>query len=442
MDRRDLLKSALAGSGLWALRAAAVGLPLAFVRNPTAFAADACAPAMLTDPRAPDFLIMSLGPSGDPLNANCPGSYVTGVQNNANEAMTPTNFALGGYSTRAARPWSTLPAAMRSRMAFVHNRTGAIGHNQFMTVTRCFGAVKNADGRGEESLPGAIALETAAALGTIQSEPVALSSAPVTVRGVPVQMFKPSGLLALFQPQTSAISNLSGLRDQTVDALSAQLRTSGTKAQKRFLDRYVAGRSQARALGDCLGTLLDELPLVAGQADGARDQVLTAIALFKLNVTPAVTITIPYGGDNHRDPELTNEMNQTVAGVQALDYLWTKISEYGMADRVTYASLNTFGRTLKTVGEGRSHNQQHHVMTIIGRRVRGGVYGGVAQSGNDFAATAIDSVSGASRPTADIPADETLQGAAKTLSAAVGLASERIDTRINGGKVISAALAG
>ncbi len=441
MHRRDLLKSALAGSGIWALRAAAVGLPLSFVRQPTAFAADACAPAMLTDPGAPDFLIMSLGPNGDPLNANCPGAYVGGVDNNPNTAMAPTNFNLGSFQTRAAAPWATLPAAMAARTAFIHNRTGAIGHNQFMAVTRLFGAVKNADSRGEECLPSALALENAAALGTIQAEPVALSNAPVSVRGVPVQMFKPSGLLALFQPQTSTIGDLAGLRDQTVDILHARLKAGGTPAQKRFLDRYLLGRTQARALGDCLGSLLDELPVVAGQTDGAADQVLTAIALFKLNVTPAVTITIPYGGDNHTDPDLANEMNQTIAGVDALKYMWTKISEYGMADRVTYANLNTFGRSLKKVGVGRSHNQEHHVMTIIGRRAKGGVYGGVALDGRDFGATAIDSETGGSRSTADIPAEETLQGAAKTLAAAVGLSSTRIDARINGGRVIRAAIA-
>ncbi|HSI04594.1 MAG TPA: hypothetical protein VLC93_08965, partial [Myxococcota bacterium] len=97
-------------------------------------------------------------------------------------------------------------------------------------------------------------------------------------------------------------------------------------------------------------------------------------------------------------------------------------------------------RTLKMVGDGRSHNQEHHVMTIIGRRAKGGVYGGVAQGTRDFGATAIDSESGASRTTADIPADETLQGAAKTLAAAVGLSSERIGVRINGGRVITAAV--
>lgn len=437
MHRRDLLKSALAGSGLWALRAAAVGLPLSFVRQPLAFAADACSPAMLTDPAAPDFLLMSLGPGGDPMNANCPGSYVADVINNPNPEMAPTNFNLGGRPTRAALPWSTMPAAMAARTAFIHNRTGAIGHNQFQAVTKLFGAVKNEDGRGEETLPSAIATETFGALGTIQAEPVSLSTAPVTLRGVPVQQMKPTGLLALFQPSTTTLTGLAGLRDQTVDALNAQLKASGTKAQKRFLDRYVSGRSQARALGDCLGTLLDELPAAAAEADGALGQVLTAIALFKLNVTPAVTITIPYGGDNHNDPDFTNEMNQTVAGVDALKTMWGKMVEYGMQDRVTYANLNCFGRTLLRADDGRNHNQEHHVMTVISRRAQGGVYGGLARVGVDFGATGISSNGDG---TLDIPAVETLQAAAKTLASAVGVSDARLDVRINGGKKINAAL--
>lgn len=438
--RRDLLKLLAGSSGLMVLRAAAVGLPVSFLRQPLAHAADACSPAILTDPNAPDFLLMSLSFSGDPLNANTPGSYVSESVNNPNPDMAPVNFKLGAYATRAALPWSTLPAAMAARTGFVHHRTGAIGHNQFSAVTKLMGAMKNPEGRGEESLPAGIAQETAAALGTLQAEPVSLSSAPVTMGGMAVQTLKPSSLFSLFTPAESALNDLAGLRDTTVDALHAALKANGTRSQKRFLDRYVAGRDQARTLGDCLGTLLEELPLVAGDVDGARDQMLGAIALFKLNVTPVVTITMPFGGDNHTDEDFTREKDQTVASVEALKYMWTKLSDYGLADRVTFANLNVFGRTILRADGGRSHNQEHHVMVITSRRLKGGVYGGLARNASDFGATAIDSASGASRPSADIPVEETLQAAAKTMAAAVGVSTERVDTRITGGKIIRAAM--
>ena len=430
LSRRDMLL---------ALRAAAVGLPLGFLKQPLAYAADACAPALPDPSSSPDFLLMSLSVAGDPLNANCPGSYVSGVYNNPHPDLAPTSLRLGSVSTTAAAPWAALPSGLLSRTSFLHVATTAVSHNQFDSVVKLNGAAKNAEGRGAETLPALIAGETASLLGTVQSEPIALAPDPISVRGMPVSYVKPSDMVALFQPKTSALADLGALRDTTIDAIHAQLRARGTRAQRAFLDRYAVGRTQARNLGDCIGSLLSRLP-VDPESDGPEDQVLTAIVMFKLKVTPVVTVSVKFGEDNHHDPGFDVEADETKAGVGALGFMWSELVNAGLADHVTFANLNTFGRTLRQSDEGRSHNPAHHVMTVTSRRIRAGIVGGVGPVGKDFGAVRFSSNSGLPDSSGDITPDISLQSAAKTLAAAVGVPRDRIATRITGGSVITGAL--
>jgi hypothetical protein len=114
----------------------------------------------------------------------------------------------------------------------------------------------------------------------------------------------------------------------------------------------------------------------------------------------------------------------------------------GLADQVTVTNLSVFGRTLGKKGTaGRDHNLNHHVMMISGPAVQPGVFGGIKESGNDFGATSIDSATGEGGNGGDIPEEETLEAAAKTLATVVGLAPDRVELRVAGGKVISAAVA-
>lgn len=91
---------------------------------------------------------------------------------------------------------------------------------------------------------------------------------------------------------------------------------------------------------------------------------------------------------------------------------------------MTIAGLSVFERTLAQKGES----------------VNPGVIGSVTESGNNFGATGIDSIAGVGNDDADIPANETLEGAEKTLGCALGISAERINTRISGGKIIEVAL--
>ena len=127
-----------------------------------------------------------------------------------------------------------------------------------------------------------------------------------------------------------------------------------------------------------------------------------------MKVTPAVTVHLPFGGDNHNDAELTDEATQTSSSIGNIEFLWNELKSAGLQDQVTFALFNVFGRTLKRNARGgRDHNGNHHAMMLFGHKLRGSVIGGIAADSRDFSATAIDSATGAGaergHPTARIP---------------------------------------
>ena len=103
-----------------------------------------------------------------------------------------------------------------------------------------------------------------------------------------------------------------------------------------------------------------------------------AVGLVRLKVAPVLSITLPFGGDNHADDGLQNEATQHVESIGALAQLMTLLEQNGLSDSVTFATLNVFGRTLLRKGTaGRDHWPRHAVSLLIGKRVRAGVVGGV-----------------------------------------------------------------
>ncbi|MEL6548010.1 MAG: DUF1501 domain-containing protein, partial [Myxococcota bacterium] len=287
-----------------------------------------------------------------------------------------------------------------------------------------------------EQLASVLSSENAGAMGTIQAEPISLQN-NVKFEGRVLQALRPRTLSSLFQVQTGNALALSQLRDQTLDSLHAVLKERGTPAQRRWVDRFVISREQARSLDEGLLSRFDSI-----DGDGADDQVEAAVALILMKVSPVIQIRIPFGGDNHNDNNLVTEANQCIAGVETLKRLFASLDAAGISDQVMFANLNVFGRTLgPRRNPGRDHNLNHHMMVISGAGVRPGVYGKVEVSGRDFGAIDIDSATGAGIEGADIPRDQTLEAVAKTLAVLSGMDRERVDARINGGKVIEGALA-
>ncbi len=431
-SRRKLLKTALFGSGYVGLRALATGLPVGLF---TAGLPTGAALAQTPNPRK--FLILSASGAGDPWNANSPGTYgIPGVVYNQNPGMEETPLRLGTVDTTAAAPWASLPQRVLDRTCFVHHRTYQNAHPQFDNVLELVGSARSPNGSASEQFASVISSENAAAMGTIQSEPVSLRG-NIKFAGRVLQELNPQTLSSLFNVETGNALQLSQLRDQTLDSLHRLLQDRGTPAQRRWVDRFVISREQARSLDESLLVRFDSI-----SGNGADDQVQAAIALILMRVSPVIQIRIPFGGDNHNDTGLLTERNQTVSGLATLSSMFTQLEDAGLQDDVLFTNLNVFGRTLgPRRNPGRDHNLNHHMMMISGAGVNPGVYGKVEESGRDFGAIDIDSATGAGIDGADIPRDQSLEAVAKTVSALTGMESDRIDSRINGGKVIRGAMA-
>ena len=128
------------------------------------------------------------------------------------------------------------------------------------------------------------------------------------------------------------------------------------------------------------------------------------------------------------------------------------INGTSLADKVTFATINVFGRNLNSIAKaearaGRDHYGNHAVMVMIGKNIKPGVIGGLTTpaSGNALQASDIDSATGTAKAGGDIPAAQTHVAAARTLGVALGIPSAQLDTDFitgAGGKVVNAALNG
>jgi hypothetical protein len=341
-------------------------------------------------------------------------------------------MSLGGAATRAAKVWSTLPAATLGRACFIHHATRTVVHPDMPKVLSLLGGTND-----DEMLPTLLAAELAPCLNTLQALPLALGGVTLAAGGNVLPTLTPTALRALLLESSSPLVNLRAVRDRHLDAVSAIVRKDGTPSQRRYLDERAASRDQARKLADDAESIF-----TAVTDNGPISQITAAVGLVRLKVAPVLSITLPFGGDNHADDGLQNEATQHVDSVGAIAQLMTLLQQNGLSDGVTFATLNVFGRTLLRKGTaGRDHWPRHAVSLLIGKRVRGGVVGGLAPYQDDFTSVGIDSSSGrAVDGGGDVPYEETLGAVGKTIGAAVGVAPAKLDALITAGKLIPAAL--
>ena len=447
LSRREALLGTLFGAGWIGLRSLATGLPVSFLLNPRAAVAAAAAagPAQ--------FLILSTSGAGDPMGCNAPGTYPAAysatnkvahppaVPGDDTMDMAPTAITVGGKTYQAAKPWSTLEAGALARTCFFHHTTLTNNHTNEGKVLKLMGAVKR-----QEMLVSLCAKSLAPTLGTIQKEPVAVGSETLQYEGRSLPRLSPTGLRAALANPAGPLANLQALRDADLDRLNALLKASGTTAERQFLDRMAQSQVEARNISQ---SLLDNLTGIAN--DGQDNQIVAAVTLLAMKVSPVVAIRLDFGGDNHTDTALVNEAKKTVTAVKSINYLFTKLDELGLRDRVTFAAMNVFGRTLSfkgtgTESAGRDHLANHHCTLLIGKGVKAGVIGGLEANGNDFKAMALSSATGQGVPkdqasSADIAFGDTLGAVGKTLGAVLGVPAQALEDNITQGKVVSAALA-
>jgi hypothetical protein len=427
--RRSLLKKTVFGAGALGLRALATGLPASFLSRPlTASAAD----LICADKDRAQYLIISTSSAGDPLNANVPGTYdFPDIAHSPDPRMAATDFTLAGQPVRAAQVWSTLPQWVLDRTSFFHHATLTNNHANLPKVMRLMGATAK-----QEMLPSILAKLLAPCFGTVQVDPVSAGAGDIlTIDGRDLPNVAPTGLRDLLARPNTPLMRLQSVRDSGLDEIYGLLKERGTPAQRQYLDSLVLSRRQARSLGS------DLVDMLAGIKNDAVDgQVVAAVALIKMNVSPVIAVRIPFGGDNHTDLDLAkSEAPQHETGVAAVGQLWTALQAAGLQDRVTFAAYNVFGRTLVKKGTaGRDHWASHHATVMMGKNVKAGVIGGLEPKAGDYYATAIDSRTGAKG--GDIPFADTLAAMAKTLGGAAGIKAPVLDQYIAGGKVVTGAL--
>ena len=429
-NRREALLTGLFGAGYVGLRAMATGLPVWFLANPRRANAQDMSCALSNVGKA-QFLVMSCSSAGDSISCNCPGTYTSStIVHPSDSRMAPTTVMLGSKTTTAAAPWAGLSSAVLARTNFFHYATGATVHGDHPKAMRLLGQTA-----GNEMVPSIYAKHLATCLGTVQAEPVAVGSAGnalemISFTGRTLPTVSPTQLKQLLTGSASdPVVKLRSLRDTTLDTINATLKADGTPEQRAFLDAMASTQQQVRKLSQSLATTLASI-----SSDNVLGQALAAAALVAAKVTPVVTLHIPFGGDNHNDASLGDEVfdhtdhDGTGRGVPGIQAVQNALASLSLTDTTTFATMNVFGRDLSGTAKvqaqaGRDHFGNHAVMVMIGKNVAPGVTGGTGIiTGSVYGATGIDSTTGASMPTGgDIPQTSTGVSAAKTLGAALGI---------------------
>lgn len=439
INRRQAIQSTLFGAGLVGLRSLATGLPASFLVNPRkalAAAGDGCV-AVGAGASGAQYVIMSTSGNGDPINASVPGTYDDpNIVHSPDPAMAPSTLSLSGTTYKAAAPWAALPQSVLDRTSFWHLMTNTPVHPKEPDVLKLMGVTK-----AGEMLPSVLARALAPCLGTIQAEPITIGatspSEALSFGGTPLPIIPPLALKTTLTSAPGPLTNLQPLRDQTLSQLYDLYKTGATAAQKAYIDAMIRSQQEVRNVNQ---SLLDTLSAITDNS--ARSQVLAAVTLIQMNVSPVIAIHVPFGGDNHRDVGLATETAQTLSGVDTIAMLMQSLAAAGLADRTTFVSLNVFGRTIGPGNtDGRQHNPNHQVSIAIGKPWKGGVIGGVVPVGNDYGALAIDSRTGAGSANGDVSAGSTLAAFGQTVLKAAGLDDATIAAAVLSGKVIAAALA-
>src|SRR5262249_3774122 len=234
----------------------------------------------------------------------------------------------------ATAPWATLPEAVLDRTLFFHLMTNTSVHPSEPRVLELMGATA-----AHEMFPSVLASQLAPCLGTVQPQPISLSavtpSEALFFRGAALPVLPPLALKATLTNRPGPLTTLQPLRDATMNRLYDLYKSEANRAQKRYLDALVVSQERVRNIEQRLLDLLASI-----KDNSAASQILAAVTLIQMNVSPVIAVHIPFGGDNHHDADLALETGQTISGVATLASLFDRLGSMGLADRVTFISLN------------------------------------------------------------------------------------------------------
>jgi hypothetical protein len=389
------------------------------------------------NPASKQYVIFATSGNGDPINASAPGTYEDpNIVHSTDPTMAPTKLTLAGTATTAAAPWAALPQNVLDRASFWHLMTNTPIHPKEPDVLKLMNATAS-----DEMLPSILAQLLAPSLGTVQQQPISIGAASpseaLTFGGQALPIIPALALKATLTNPATPLTKLQPLRDQALGQLYDVYKNQANAAQRAYIDSMVTSQKEVRSIRQ---DLLDALSSIKDNSPAS--QILAAITLIRMNVTPVIAIHIPFGGDNHRDPGLAAETSQTVAGVATIASLMSQLAALGLSDQVSLVSLNVFGRTLGPGNtDGRSHNPNHQVSFAIGKPFKGGIIGGVGPVAGDYGALPIDSSSGKASASGDVSAQASLLAFGQTLLAGFGVDAATAASKVSGGSIVKAALA-
>jgi hypothetical protein len=471
ISRRDALFAALFGGSMFGLRSLATGLPVKMLMNPRKALADLQAAQCLGDVTKAQFIILQTSGSGDPFSCDGPGTYDdpnTGIDlstlvhpdTTLYPYMAPAPIQLGsGKPYNAAGVWGSLSPYF-GRTSICHIMTNTPVHPKEPQVLELMGTTQY-----NEMFPSVLSKQLAGCLQTLQTQPISVGavtpSEALTFGGQALPTIPPTALSATLTNQTTTayagMTKLQSLRDSALNDMYTWYSDASTTtpAQKNYIDSLVASQQQVRHINQNLLGMLSKIT-----ANDNNGQIIAAVALILMGVSPVIAVHFPFGGDNHADPlGFKNEATQHQTGMAAILQLMQALTANNLQDKVSFITLNVFGRTMAAYNTlGRQHNQFHQMSMMIGKPFKPGVIGGlggVDQSGNivptnstklfDFGALPFDATSGAAQPTGGtgstiIQPTDQLASWGKTVLTAVGASSDQVNAAISGGQVISAAL--
>ena len=358
---------------------------------------------------------MSTSGDGDSIDTSVPGTYDDPkIVHSPDPAMAPRRSSIRGRSYTAAAPWSTLASGVLDRTVFWHLMTDTPVHSKEPEVLRLMGATQ-----GNEMFPSVLARQLAPCLGTIQPQPISVG-ALTPVRGAELR-----GRGAARRPAARTEGDAreprgparvpATLRNSTSNRLYDLYKNEATAAQRQYIDSLVTSHEQVRNIEQ---ELLDALSAI--KDNGPISQVLAAVTLIQMKVSPVVAIHIPFGGDNHRDIGLAAETRPDRS----------RRGDHRVADAATRARGARQGHLhdaqrvrphARPRPRGRPAPQREPPGSLtIGKPFRGGVIGAVGPVASDYGALPIDSKTGAGRPDGDMSPIDTMAAFGQTVFAAVG----------------------
>ena len=435
LSRRSALGSAAAVAGGFLLESLATGLPAQVLLDPLNASADQM-------PNGAKYLVMTSNRNGDPTNANIPGTYgFSDLYHPPDPAMVETPLDWQGPATTAAKPWADLGSGILDRTVFFHHATYTPVHGEMARVQRMMDNTEKND-----MFVSLLARELAPILGSVQSDPVSLGARGnelITSAGRVLGNVAPLAVQQALGGVEGPLKALTDMRDVQIDRIYNLYREYGTPSQKTLLDAWVRSRDEVRSISI---DLIDRLDQITGNNE--INQVRCAAVLVAMRIAPVVSIRLEFGADNHVDANLQREADEHVEGCANLKLLMDELdalkSQGHLQNDCLVAVLNVFGRTLKKKGiAGRDHHKGHHGLIFMGDGLQSSIVGGVAlnENGSEYFAQGIDSATGAMNPDGDIPYEETLGAAAKTMGWAMGVEEERLHQMLPPGKIVKSVCA-